>query len=86
VVLTALLCGLCYPAGVPGNHRGVTLFFHGYIEAYLIECNSIGGLSGSLVFANRTDSPPTTMHVGGVSGVGLSMVPRIFSAFIRAPY
>jgi hypothetical protein len=39
----------------------------GHTEAYLVECNSIGGLSGSPVFANLTDSPPVTMNVGGVN-------------------
>jgi hypothetical protein len=38
-----------------------------YTEAYLVECNSIGGLRGSPVFANLTDAPPSTMHVGGVN-------------------
>jgi hypothetical protein len=33
------------------------------IEAYLVETNSIGGLSGSPVFVNLTDAPPTTMNI-----------------------
>ena len=39
----------------------------GPTEAYLVEANSIGGLSGSPVFVNLNDSVPITMHIG--SGV-----------------
>jgi hypothetical protein len=39
----------------------------GYTEAYLVEANSIGGLSGSPVFVNLTHSGPITMNVGGVN-------------------
>lgn len=39
----------------------------GFTEAYLIEANSIGGLSGSPVFANLTDAPPRTMNIAGLT-------------------
>ena len=37
----------------------------GYTEAYLVEANSIGGLSGSPVFVNLMYTGPVTMNVGG---------------------
>jgi hypothetical protein len=39
----------------------------GFTEAYLVEANSIGGLSGSPVFVNLSDAPPMTMNIGGVN-------------------
>lgn len=39
----------------------------GYTEAYLVEANSIGGLSGSPVFVNLTMTGPVTLNVGGVN-------------------
>jgi hypothetical protein len=38
-----------------------------YTEAYLVEANSIGGLSGSPVFVNLYHSGPVSMNVGGVN-------------------
>jgi hypothetical protein len=37
----------------------------GRTAGYLVEARSIGGLSGSPVFVNLTDSPPRSMNVGG---------------------
>lgn len=38
-----------------------------YTEAYLVEANSIGGLSGSPVFVNLIHAERITMNVGGVN-------------------
>jgi hypothetical protein len=54
----------------------------GFTEAYLIEANSIGGLSGSPVFVNLTDSPPKTMNIANLTYTEFNQTSVDFGKYI----